>query len=70
MVTYSCVTCYKTFDKKSNYKAHLARKIKCEPPSESDDSGNEIEAPILPLCKKICPEIAPNFSNLYQNPLI
>jgi hypothetical protein len=41
MVAYSCETCYKTFDKKSNYKAHLARKIKCEPPSDTDDSDND-----------------------------
>jgi hypothetical protein len=40
MVSYSCKTCLKFFYKKSNYKAHLARKNKCEPPLEIDGKNN------------------------------
>jgi hypothetical protein len=44
MVLYRCKTCLKFFNQKCHYKAHLARKNKCEPPSDIDDNAENITA--------------------------
>jgi hypothetical protein len=52
MVSYRCDNCFKVYFKKSHYKAHLARKNKCEAPSDSDDDNEKELHQIAPNVKK------------------
>jgi hypothetical protein len=67
MVTYRCDNCFKVFDKKSNFKAHLERKNKCSPLEDSSENDNKNFSTQLHTNQGNFHTIPQNYSLIPQN---